>query len=148
MIITSRNVLGGALVAATLAFAGCGTMSTTSMTSASNNLTAASEVPPNQSSGAGVVVTKLDKGTRTLRWTVSYSGLTGPVTAGHFHGPAGAGVNAGVAVPFTGSMASPIEGSAVLTEAQVIDLTAGKWYANLHTAAHPGGEIRAQVVGN
>ena len=148
MIITSRNVLGGALVAATLAFAGCGTMSGSTVTTASNNMSAASEVPPNESSGSGVVVTKLDKGTRTLHWTVSYSGLTGPVKAGHFHGPASPGVNAGVVVPFTGSLSSPIEGSAVLTEAQVVDLTSGKWYANLHTAAHPGGEIRAQIVGN
>ena len=79
---------------------------------------------------------------------VTYSGLSGPVTAGHFHGPAAACANAGVVVPFTGSMASPIQGQAVLTEAQMADLVAGKWYANLHTAANPGGEIRGQVTGN
>ncbi len=71
--------------------------------------------------------------------------MTGPVTAGHFHGPAAAGANAGVVVPFAGSLASPITGSATLTDAQIADLKAGKWYVNLHTAANPGGEIRGQV---
>ncbi len=36
-------------------------------------------------------------------------------------------------------------GSATLTDAQAADLTAGKYYVNVHTAAHPGGEIRGQV---
>jgi hypothetical protein len=25
-------------------------------------------------------------------------------------------------------------------------LLAGRWYVNIHTAAHPGGEIRGQIV--
>ena len=36
---------------------------------------------------------------------------------------------------------SPIKGSATLTDAQIADLNAGKWYFNVHTAANPGGEI-------
>jgi hypothetical protein len=68
------------------------------------------------------------------------------VKAGHFHGPAAAGANAGVALGFTGSVESPIKGSATLTPAQLADLTAGKWYVNLHTAANPGGEVRGQVM--
>jgi hypothetical protein len=71
--------------------------------------------------------------------------MTGPVTAGHFHGPAPAGSNAGVVVPFAGPLASPIIGSATLTPAQVDQLKSGLWYINLHTAANPGGEIRGQV---
>lgn len=150
MKLTTRQALGGALVAATLALAGCGMMSSSggSSTTATNKLAASQEVPPNSSQGTGTVVTTLDKSMRTLKWTVTYSGLSGPVTAAHFHGPASPGQNAGVVVPFTGSMASPIQGQAVLTEAQMADLVAGKWYANLHTAANPGGEIRGQVTGN
>jgi len=146
---TTRQALGGALVAATLAFAGCGMMGMGGSTStATNKMEASQEVPANGSQGTGTVVTTLDKSTRTLKWTVTYSGLSGPVRAGHFHGPAAAGTNAGVVVPFTGSLESPIQGQAVLTEAQMADLVAGKWYANLHTAANPGGEIRGQVTGN
>jgi hypothetical protein len=108
-------------------------------------LDAKQEVPPNGSPGTGSLEGRLDKTTNLLRWKVTYSGLTGPATAGHFHGPASIGQNAGVVVPFT-NPASPIEGQQTLTAAQVADLTAGKWYVNIHTAANPGGEIRGQVM--
>ena len=42
--------------------------------------------------------------------------------------------------------ASPIEGSATLTDAQAADLQGGKWYVNVHTAGHKSGEIRGQVT--
>ena len=42
--------------------------------------------------------------------------------------------------------ASAAEGSAILTDEQAADLTAGKYYINVHTAANPGGEIRGQVT--
>ena len=53
--------------------------------------------------------------------------------------------NAGVAVAIPGT-ASPMAGSATLTDAQAADLMAGKWYVNVHTAANKDGEIRGQVV--
>ena len=96
--------------------------------------------------GAGQVDAVLNQDTNLLRWKLSYSGLSGPATAGHFHGPAPVGANAGVALPFPGQMRSPMEGSATLTAAQVADLMAGRWYANIHTAANPGGEIRGQMT--
>ena len=74
------------------------------------------------------------------------AGLSGPATAAHFHGPAEAGKNAGVEVPIPNAGTSPVEGSATLTEAQAADLTGGKLYVNVHTAANPGGEIRGQVT--
>jgi hypothetical protein len=39
-----------------------------------------------------------------------------------------------------------MEGRATLTAAQAADLLAGKWYVNIRTAAHPGGEIRGQMI--
>ena len=36
--------------------------------------------------------------------------------------------------------------AATLTDAQIADLVAGKWYFNIHTAANPGGEVRGQVT--
>ena len=44
------------------------------------------------------------------------------------------------------TLQSPIEGTATLTENQAGDLLAGKWYANIHTAANPGAELRGQMV--
>jgi hypothetical protein len=151
MLITPRRALGGVLLAGVLALAGCDTMSSMaksmkSTTTLAANLSGAAEVPPNDSSGSGMAEATYDKSTNMLRWKVTYAGLTGPVTAGHFHGPAMAGQNAGVVVPFKGSTASPIEGEATITPEQATDLLAGKWYANLHTAAHPGGEVRGQMT--
>jgi hypothetical protein len=109
------------------------------------NLAAAAEVPPNDSAATGTVTVILDTATKKLTWEGTYSGLSGPATAGHFHGPAEAGKNAGVAVPITPNT-SPLKGSADLTDAQAADLLGGKWYVNIHTDAHKGGEIRGQVV--
>jgi len=98
------------------------------------------------SSGKGMATASLDTTTKTLTWTVDYSGLSGPVTAAHIHGPADPGANAGIVVPFSGNLASPIKGSATLTDAQIAQLEAGKWYVNIHTEANKPGEIRGQLV--
>jgi len=109
------------------------------------DLSGASEVPPVTTQGKGNATASLDTTTKTLTWTVDYSGLSGPVTAAHIHGPAAAGVNAGVLVPLGTNLANPIKGSATLTDAQVSDLEAGRTYVNVHTAENKGGEIRGQL---
>ena len=110
------------------------------------DLKAANEVPPVESKGSGTLAATYDTASKSLNYTANYSGLTGDATAAHFHGPATSGQNAGVVIPVTGSAASPIKGSANLTDAQAADLMAGRWYLNIHTAANMGGEIRGQVV--
>ncbi len=105
-----------------------------------------SEVPPNTSAGTGTADIDYDAAAKKLSWKLTYSGLSGPATAAHFHGPAEAGKNAGVALAIPSATTSPVEGSATLTDAQAADLAAGKYYINVHTAANPGGEIRGQVT--
>jgi hypothetical protein len=105
-----------------------------------------SETPPNTSAGTGTADIDYDAASKKLTWKLTYSGLSGPATAGHFHGPAEPGKNAGVAVAIPNATTSPAEGSATLTDAQAADLLAGKYYVNVHTAANPGGEIRGQVM--
>ncbi len=110
-------------------------------------LKGSSEVPPNHSKATGNVSVSYDPAEKKLSWTGSYSGLSGPVTVAHFHGPAAVGKNAGIAVGIAnGNLPASFEGSATLTDMQAADLAAGRWYLNLHTAAYPAGEIRGQVV--
>ena len=109
-------------------------------------LSGATEVPANTSAGKGAADIDYDAATKKLSWKLTYSGLTGPATVAHFHGPAEEGKNAGVAVMIPNATSSPVEGSATLTDAQATDLLAGKYYVNVHTAANPGGEIRGQVT--
>ena len=104
------------------------------------------EVPATDSKGTGKLEATFDTTSSELQWTVTYEGLTGDATAAHFHGPAAAGANAKPVVPITGALTSPITGSAKLTAEQAGQLQEGMWYFNVHTAAHPDGEIRGQVV--
>lgn len=108
-------------------------------------LSGTAEVPANASAAKGTLEASLDRSTGILRWSLTYDGLSGPATMAHFHGPALPGANAGVVVPFP-IASSPSTGQATLTAAQITDLMDGKWYANVHTAAFPGGEIRGQVM--
>ncbi|MER8810225.1 CHRD domain-containing protein [Mesorhizobium australicum] len=95
--------------------------------------------------GKGTATLTFDTTKKKLSWNVKYSGLSGPATAAHIHGPAAAGENAPPAIPFKGKLKSPIKGSATLTDAQAADLEAGKYYVNVHTAANKDGEIRGQI---
>lgn len=108
-------------------------------------LSGASEVPPVTSKGTGNATVTLDTATKQITYNVTYSGLTEAATAAHIHCGAAAGANGGVAVPFKDT-ASPISGTATLTDAQIADLEAGKCYVNIHTATNKGGEIRAQLA--
>src|SRR5262245_8714885 len=62
-------------------------------------LDASQETPPNDSKGTGTADMTYNTATQKLRWTVNYSGLTGPVVGAHFHGPADLGQSADVAIP-------------------------------------------------
>lgn len=108
------------------------------------DLTSSSEVPPDSSKGTGSAAVTYDTVSKVLNGTVTFGGLTGNVTAAHLHGPAEAGKNAGPVVTMPAT-ASPLKGIATLTDAQAADLTSGKWYVNVNTAAHKDGEIRGQL---
>ncbi|MFC0402004.1 CHRD domain-containing protein [Paraburkholderia rhizosphaerae] len=113
-------------------------------------LTGAQQVPPVQTQGSGKADLTYDASTRVVTWNVTFSGLSGPATMAHFHGPAPAGKNAGVKVWISqkGNMSatSPITGQATLSPDDARMFEAGDMYINVHTKDHPDGEIRGQVV--
>ena len=140
-----RRNLTSTLLVGLLALSACN-MPSSDSTKLTATLSAASEVPPVNSKASGEADVHIDAKDYKLSWTIKYSDLSGIVTGAHFHGPAAFGVNADVVVPINGDLSSPIKGEATLTAEQTAELLEGKWYLNLHTATHPDGEIRGQIV--
>jgi hypothetical protein len=139
-----RTVLAG-LACAALAVASPAIAETVTLKA---SLSPSQEVPAAKGNGTGEVTATYDTASKKLSWKGTYSGLTGPATMAHFHGPAKPGKNAGMALPIFGGAAakSPFEGTATLTDAQAKQLLAGQWYVNVHTAANAAGEIRGQLT--
>lgn len=137
-----RYSMIAAAALAGFAFTGCSTMAKPKAETYTATLAAS---PGVTTAGKGSGTFTYAAATHTLTYKVSYEGLSGPALMAHIHGPADPGGNAGVVVPFPNA-ASPISGTATLTDAQAAELKAGKYYVNVHTAAHKGGEIRGQIV--
>ena len=81
----------------------------------------------------------------SLKWTLTFTHLTGQATAAHIHsgvrGKAGA-----VLIALCGPCTSPASGTGTITAAELADMVAGKDYVNVHTAKNPNGEIRGQIT--
>jgi hypothetical protein len=138
-----RQVLASLITAAQIVAAPLAAAETIALKA---ELKGSNQVPPNKSTGTGNLELIYDSAARKLSWKGSYSGLSGPVTAAHFHGPATEGRNAGIALVIsTNGLPPSFEGWTILSPDQATDLLAGRWYINLHTAAYPAGEIRGQV---
>jgi CHRD domain-containing protein len=90
----------------------------------------------------------------TYSITVTPSGLDSPFVAGHFHrgapGVAGPIVRNITTTPVGDTTLSGVWASTdlvqPLTPALITDLLAGDIYVNFHSATHPGGAIRGQLV--
>jgi hypothetical protein len=114
-------------------------------------LTSDQEVPSNTSGAKGTAEVTYNKDTKTLSYTVNYSGLTGKATMAHIHGTAAKGVNAGVKVDLTPKLQKETSGN--FSDSVKIDnngisedsLMQGLYYFNIHTPKNPGGEIRGQI---
>ncbi len=108
------------------------------------DINGAQQNPPVFSPGVGQGCFTLDANFM-LHYDISFSGLLGTEILAHFHGPAPAGINAGVQIPLP--LGSPKIGSVgPLTALQVAQLTSGLWYVNIHSTLFGGGEIRGQVL--
>ena len=113
----------------------------------SASLTPSAEVPaPKDAHGKGELTGTYDPATKTLTFSVTYSGLTGPATMAHLHAPAPTGKSADVEIPVKGAVESPIKGEYTLTDVQAKNLTDGMTYFNVHTKENPKGELRGQIL--
>jgi hypothetical protein len=133
----------GALVIASLSFAKAPSAKTTSWTAA---LTPGQEVPKQVVKTPGAK--GLFKGTvtgRTLRWTLTFSNLSGKATAAHIH--LGARSVAGqVVIALCGPCKSGVTGVSPVTPTVRAAFNQHKLYVNVHTAKNPNGEIRGQIA--
>ena len=121
--------------------ASCTTMSD-SMYSQTVTLSGANEVPPVTTSATGTATVTI-KPDHSVSVKETVTGMT--ATASHIHQGA-AGTNGPVIVPFTKTADNSFAADgAKLTDAQYDAFKAGNLYVNVHSAAHPGGEIRAQL---
>lgn len=107
------------------------------------HLSGAAEVPAITTAAHGEAQFTYDSDTRQLTYSVSYSGVVG--TSVDLHGPAAKSEDANIVVSFP-IPDSPVSGMATLTDGQAAQLLAGRWYIDVHSDAHPTGEIRGQIV--
>lgn len=107
-------------------------------------LTGGHEVPPvtTSATGSGRLIINTDK---TVSGSVTTSGVD--ATMAHIH-EAAAGKNGPVIVPLEkkGANEWAVPAGAKLTDAQYKSYQHGNLYVNVHSAAYPGGEIRAQLA--
>lgn len=89
----------------------------------------------------------IDRLHSNINVAVTTHGLTGPVTGAHFH-EAPIGVSGGVVLDLTPFFLNgAVAGFGVPMDSTIINsILAENIYVNVHTANHPGGELRGQIV--
>jgi hypothetical protein len=103
-------------------------------------------VPTNNSFGKATVRFVFDDAAKTLTYVVDVHGLSSDlITAAHIH-RAAAGVNGPVVYPIGSAGFTHASGSINLTDGDISDLQAGRFYFNVHSKDHPGGFARFQLV--
>ena len=155
---------------AVMALGGGGTARADDATTYQARLTGFGEVPPKLADGQGKFTGTLSADGQSIKWTVNWTGLTGPAQASHIHFGQPQNVGA-VVVFFCGGGGRPAcpDGpghsgsiSGTWTAADILGVPAqnvpagdfagfvdilnvGLGYANVHTPLFPAGEIRGQV---
>jgi CHRD domain len=82
----------------------------------------------------------------TLKWKLTYSGLSGPALAAHIH-MAAMGKSGNVVVALCGPCkAGGVSGSAKVSKAVIKAADKHLLYVNVHTKKNPNGEIRGQIT--
>lgn len=111
------------------------------------------EVPANTSTGTGMGDVVYDPETKIATYSFSWQlgSAAATTTNMHFHGAEDGSdtKSSGVVIPISGfstTSSGSISGvTPVLTDVQVSQLLAGKWYLNVHSSTVPGGELRGNI---
>jgi len=107
------------------------------------DLSGANEVPPADLDATGTAIIVVVPAIDMVCWKLDWENVDGTVVAAHIHGPAVAGVNAGVLVPLT---VDPAKGCTTSSFADAIATAPSNYYVNVHSAPDfPGGAIRGQL---
>jgi hypothetical protein len=110
------------------------------------NLTPDDQSTPTESPGTGYAEVRLERATLKITWKVTYRGLTSKPIAAGLYGPENVGANAGQVVNLgVRGLASPIQGSEVLSDGVFQYLITGRVYVNIHTTRYKDGELRGQL---
>ena len=110
------------------------------------HLEGAQEVPPLAVPAQGLATITLSEDLKTMYIHGVFADLTGPATAAHLHvGPPGVSgpVVLGLSDLLVGG--KRVLGQKPLSKMLLRQILAGQIYLNVHTMAHPGGEIRGQL---
>jgi hypothetical protein len=106
-------------------------------------LSGANEVPPADADATGTAIIVVVPAIDMVCWKLDWENVDGTVIAAHIHGPAPAGVNAGVLVPLS---VDPAKGCTTDSDADAIATNPSNYYVNVHSAPNfPGGAIRGQL---
>jgi hypothetical protein len=131
-------------------------------------MTGSQNVPPNSSSATGTLDVSYRKDLKTLTWTITWTGLSGPpantpagpaiglyglAEPGYMAFPApplanflngtAQGITSGFPAASSGTYSNSIVADGAVVREQ--DILNGKFYVMIRTAAYPFGQIRGQV---
>jgi CHRD domain/Calx-beta domain len=123
-----------------------GEISTTTAELYIAGLNSAQVVPPSGSPATGVAVVRQAVNIPVVSVSLSFSGLTSAETEAHLHGPSAADANAPIIVTLPSGQV--VDFQTPLSNAQLLDLSRGMFYVDVHTTNFPNGEIRGQLPHN
>jgi hypothetical protein len=116
-------------------------------------LSGSQEVPANTSTGTGMGDIVYDPATKKITYSFTWQlgSSVATTTNMHFHGAEdGSDIKSSVVAigitGFTTTSSGTMSGETrELTDAEVNQLLAGKWYLNVHSSTIPGGELRGNI---